>query len=111
MWVFCLQYKNENWKTESAALYYVRRETLELIHSEELPHLETDLRNNWVTPHFPPFYRVEIEKKTECFKDFVLNITTLILPFTLREVSMYFLLHLNEDFDDDLLMEAVDLIA
>ena len=25
--------------------------------------------------------------------------------------NMCFLLHLNEDFDDDLLMEAVDLIA
>ena len=34
----------------------------------------------------------------------------LILPFTLREVSMCFLLHINEDFDDNLLMKAVDLI-
>ena len=54
---------------------------------------------------------MEIEKETELFKDIVLHFTTLIIPFTLREVSMCFLLHLNEDFDDDLLMEAVDLIA
>ena len=45
------------------------------------------------------------------YKDFALQITTLIVPFTLREVSMYFLLGLNEDFDDDLLMDTVDLIA
>ena len=45
------------------------------------------------------------------FKDFALHITTLIVPFTLREVSLHFLLDLNEDFDDDLLMDVVDLIA
>ena len=49
--------------------------------------------------------------KTELFKDFVLHITTLILPLSLREVSIHFLFEINEDFDDDLLMEAVDLIA
>ena len=53
---------------------------------------------------------IENEKKNH-YKDIVLHITTVILPFSLREVSLYFLLHLNEDFDDDLLMEAVDLIA
>ena len=54
---------------------------------------------------------MEIEKETNYFKDFVLHFTTLILPFTLREISLHFLLEINEDFDDDLLMEAVDLIA
>ena len=31
-------------------------------------------------------------------------------PFLLREAYMSFLLHLNEDFDDDLLLEAVELL-
>ena len=39
-----------------------------------------------------------------------MKITTMIVPFSLREVSLHFLLEINEDFDDDLLMEAVDLI-
>ena len=27
-----------------------------------------------------------------------------------KEISMHFLLHLNEDFDDDLLQDAVELL-
>ena len=93
MWVFHLEYKNKYWETAYATLYYVRRETLELIHSEELTHLETDLRNNYYPPHFPFFYNVEIEKEMETkYKDIVLHITTMILPFSLREVSLHFLL-------------------
>ena len=111
VWVFRLQYQNKNYETEFAALHYVRRETIELIHTEELTHPKTNLKNNRSAPHFPPFCNVEIEKKTECFKDFVLHFTTLIVPFTLREVSLHFLLEINEDFDDDLLMDTVDLIA
>ena len=92
MWVFRIVYKNQKYETEFAALHYVRRETLELIHTEELAHLKTDLRNNYSAPHFPPFYHVEIEKKAKYFKDFVLYLTTLIVPFSLREVSLHFLL-------------------
>ena len=110
LWVFCLHYKNENWETESLVIHYVRRETQELIHSQELNRPETCIINNYSVPHFLPFYHVEIEKEDKFFKDFVLHFTTLILPFTLREVSLHFLLEINEDFDDDLLMEAVDLI-
>ena len=33
-----------------------------------------------------------------------------IKPFRLKECEMSFLLHLNEDFDDDLLLDALDLI-
>ena len=111
VWVFRLEYKNENWRTEYIALHYVRRETLELIHTEQLTHTEIDLKNNDFAPHFLPFNHVKIKKETKCFKDFVLHFTTLIVPFSLREVSLHFLLEINEDFDDDLLMEAVDLIA
>ena len=32
------------------------------------------------------------------------------LEFTKAEVSMYFLLHLNEDFDDDLLQDAIEVL-
>ena len=92
VWVFRLKYRNEKFETKSVVLHYVWRETLELIHSEELTHPETDLRNNYSAPHFPPFYHVEIEKETKCFKDFVLHFTTLIVPFSLREVSLHFLL-------------------
>ena len=60
VWVFRIEYKNQKYETEFAALHYVRRETLELIHTEELTHLETELRNNYSAPHFPPFYHVEI---------------------------------------------------
>ena len=111
VWVFRIEYKNQKYETEFAALHYVRRETIELIHTEELTHPKTNLRNNYYAPHFLPFYYVEIEKKTNYFKDFVLHFTTLIVPFTLREVSLHFLLEINEDFDDDLLMDTVDLIA
>ena len=111
VWVFRIEYKNKNYEREYIVLHYVRRETLELIHTEELSHPKTYLNNNRSAPHIPSFYHVEIEKETKCFKDFVLHFTTLIVPFTLREVSMCFLLHLNEDFDDDLLMDTVDLIA
>ena len=60
VWVFRLEYENEDLDIESVALHYVRRETLELIHTEELTHLETNLSNNYFAPHFPPFYNVEI---------------------------------------------------
>jgi hypothetical protein len=37
--------------------------------------------------------------------------TTLISKFTKRELSMQFLLHINEDFDDDLLQDSIELIV
>ena len=112
VWVFRICFMNNIFQgSESVALHYVRRETLELIHTEELSHPKTDLKNNHFAPHIPSFYHVEIENVIEHFKEFFLHFTTLIVPFTLREVSMHFLLHLNEDFDDDLLMDTVDLIA
>ena len=77
-----------------------------------MAHPNSILFSNMHPPHFCPFYYVEINKENMLnYKDFALQITTLIVPFTLREVSMYFLLGLNEDFDDDLLMDTVDLIA
>jgi hypothetical protein len=42
-------------------------------------------------------------------KDETLAIT-LRKPIELQDAYMMFLLHLNEDFDDDLLLEAVDLL-
>ena len=39
VWVFRFDYKNEKYETEYTALHYVWRETLELIHAEELTHL------------------------------------------------------------------------
>ena len=95
VWVFRIEYKNQKYETEFAALHYVRRETIELIHTEELTHPKTNLKNNRSAPHFLPFYHVEIEKEIYNYKDFVLHFTTLILPFTQREVSIYFLLHIN----------------
>ena len=93
MWVFRLIYQNTNCDTEYSALHYARRQTLEIIHSEELTHHQTAIVNNYFNPHFLPFRNVEIESKSaEIFKDFVLHITTLIVPFTLREVSLHFLL-------------------
>ena len=56
---------------------------------------ETYIRNNYFAPHFFPFFHVEIDKidkETKYFKDFVLHFTTLIIPFSLREVSLHFLL-------------------
>ena len=103
--------KNEYENQETVMLQYVQRETLKLFRSEILTHPNTQLFNNFYAPHFPPFYHVEIEKeKGEQYRDFVVHITTLILPFSLREGSIHFLFEINEDFDDDLLMEAVDLI-
>ena len=58
VWVFRLVYRN--WERESVILYYVRRDTLELIHTEELTYPESYLRNNHSAPHFPHFYYVEI---------------------------------------------------
>ena len=75
-----------------STLHYVRRETFELIHSEYLAHCELFLRNNTYAPHFPPFYHMEIQKETNYYKDFVLYLTTLIVPFSLREVSLHFML-------------------
>ena len=63
VWVFRLEYKNQYWETESASFLYIRRETLEVIHSEELTYLKIGLRNNYFAPHFKPFYHVEIENK------------------------------------------------
>ena len=31
--------------------------------------------------------------------------------FTVREISMEMLLHINEDFDDDLLMDTIELLS
>ena len=62
MWVFRIEYENENLETEYVALHYVRSKTLELIHSEEIIHPYTYLQNNYSAPHFPLFYHVEIEK-------------------------------------------------
>ena len=60
VWAFRICYTNKSFKAESALLHYVRRETLEIIHTEELTHPKTGLRNNYSAPHFPPFYNVEI---------------------------------------------------
>ena len=55
VWVFRIHYMKKNFKTDSAVLHYVQSETFELIHTEELTHLETELRNNYSASHFPPF--------------------------------------------------------
>ena len=76
-----------------------------------LAHPKDFIKNNVSPPHFLPFYHVEIDIESGSkFKDFAVKISTLELHFTLKEVSMFFLLHLNEDFDDDLLSDAVELI-
>ena len=41
VWIFRLNYNNEKYETKYATLHYVRRETLELIHTEEATHPET----------------------------------------------------------------------
>ena len=93
VWAFRICYTNKDWKTESALLHYVRRETLELIHSEELAHPDTILGYNGFAPHLFPSYHVEIDNKNaEMFKDFFVYITTLSVSFSLREVSLHFLL-------------------
>ena len=93
VWVFRFDYKNEVYDQKHVTIHYVWRETLELIHTEEIVYSCTFLSNNCSAPHFQPFYHAEIEKKKEeKYKDFVLHVTTLIVPFSHREVSLHFLL-------------------
>ena len=84
VWVFRIEYHNEDMEIVYVALHYIGKETHELIHTEELSDHGTLLSSNYTTSRFPPFYNVDIEKKKEDYKDFFLHITTLIVPFSLR---------------------------
>ena len=54
------------------------------------------IKDNNSAPQYLPFYNVEIEKeKGVMFKDFVLHFTTLIVPFSQREVSLHSLLEIH----------------
>ena len=63
VWVFRFEYRSKFFSIKYAALHYVQKETLELIHTQELTHFEKWIFNSYSAPHFLPFCNVEIQNE------------------------------------------------
>jgi hypothetical protein len=50
-----------------------------------------------------------IRIRYESFNIMSIRVTRLF-DYTMKEIMMFFLLHLNEDFDDDLLQDAIEIL-
>lgn len=97
-------FRHENGKALTTPVYYVSHET-ETIVAEET--WEASCYFNFFVPGFDTALMVEAYHENGDVKN--VNVTTKKVMDP-KEISLHFMLHINEDFDDDLLKDAVDLL-
>jgi hypothetical protein len=90
---------------QETPIFYVNNET------EEIIAQDTWKCSAWTSNFYFPGYDgsalVQVEKENGDVKEMIVTVKKIMDP---KEISLHFLLTLNEDFDDDLLQDALDLL-
>ena len=91
-------------KVQTSPVYYVNNESEKIIAQDEW---QCTYRTKYYVPGFDSATLIESEYENGDVEDFTVNVKKILDP---KEIALHFLLHINEDFDDDLLQDAVQLM-
>lgn len=91
-------------KVETTPVYYVDNET-ETIVTEDT--WQCTYRTKYYIPGYDASTLIEGEYENGDVDEFTLWVKKVLDP---KEIALHFLLHINEDFDDDLLQDAIELM-
>lgn len=99
-------FKHEDGKTVTTPVYYVNNDTEEIIEKEEWEN--SCHSSNFVFPGWDSSTVVQsIHDNGDC-EEISFLVRKVVDP---KEINLHFLLHLNEDFDDDLLQDACEMLS
>lgn len=98
-------YKHENDAIQLSPVYFINNETEEIVR-EELWKAECYFVNYFI-PAFDSRLMVQSYHINGEVKEVDFTLKKALDP---KEISLYFMLHVNEDFDDDLLGDAIELL-
>jgi hypothetical protein len=97
-------FRHEAGKTLTTPVYYVNNETEQVVAEETW---EATCYVNFFVPGFDSATVIEGFYENGDVKEVGVTTKKVMDP---REISLHFMLHMNEDFDDDLLSDAIDLL-
>ena len=91
-------------KVETTPVYYIDNETETIVAHDEW---QCTYRTKYFVPGFDSSTLIESEYENGDVDNFTLWVKKILDP---KEIALHFLLHINEDFDDDLLQDAIELM-
>jgi hypothetical protein len=91
-------------KVETTPVYYVDNETETILAYDEW---QCTYRTKYYLPGFDSSTLIEGEYENGDIEEFTIWVKKVLDP---KEIALHFLLHINEDFDDDLLQDAIELM-
>lgn len=97
-------FKHENGDTLFSPVFYVDNETEQIIAQESW---KATCYTNFYQPGFDTGTMIEAIHENGNVREVTVITSKFMLP---QEVYLHFLLHINEDFDDDLLKDAIELL-
>lgn len=98
-------FRHKEGQVQTTPVYYVNHETEEIIYRETWE--STCYADHFYFPAWDGSTVIEAYHLNGDCEDCTFTTKKMVDP---KEISMHFLLHLNEDFDDDLLQDAVELL-
>lgn len=98
-------FRHKDGQVQTTPVYYVQNETEQIIATEEWE--STCFADNFFFPGWDGSTVVQAYHTNGDCEDCTITVKKVVDP---KEISMSFLLHLNEDFDDDMLQDAVELL-
>lgn len=97
-------YAFENGKVLSTPVYYINNETEEIVAEEKW---ECTYRSKYYFPGYDGSIIFDCLFENGDVKEFTVMAKKVMNP---KELTLHFLLQLNEEFDDDLLQDVVEMI-
>ncbi len=97
-------FKHQAGKTLTSPVFYVNNETEQIVAEE---HWDATCYVNFYVPGFDNATVVEGFYENGDVKNIKVTTKKVMDP---RQISLHFMLHLNEDYDDDLLGDAIELL-
>lgn len=97
-------FRHEAGKTLTTPVFYVNNETEQVVAQETW---EATCYVNFFVPGFDSGTVIQGFYENGDVKEVGVTVKKVMDP---KEISLHFMLHLNEDFDDDLLSDAIDLL-
>lgn len=94
----------ENGKVKPTPVYYINNETEKIVAQDKW---ECTYRTKYYMPGFDSCTLIEGQYENGDVDEFTISVQKILDP---REIALHFLLHVNEDFDDDLLQDAIEML-
>lgn len=102
---FLFDKKNKKGGAMTSPVYYVNNEREEIIATEEW--ICTN-KTHFYIPGFDTSTIIEADHENGDISEVIITTKRLMTP---KEMYLHFMLHIHEDFDDDLLQDAVELLT